>query len=164
MLRAAFGVLPKKRSREASEETITPDTSSPPALPSPTCAPASGIEIGADQQAQDHPEREREQVGRGAGPRDLARERRELVDRALRARHEQHVHALQLEVQAERDRHAAALDVVHRELSREVRGAQLGQLHALERLVGDEDLGLVERDRRAPTPPLLPARSGPCSR
>ena len=44
-LRAAFGVLPKKRSRETTDDTITPDNSRPPAFPRPIEAPKAGNEI-----------------------------------------------------------------------------------------------------------------------
>ena len=81
-------------------------------------------------------------LGRATLPSSAA----SLSHRALQPGDEEHVEALQLDVQAERDRHAAALDVVHAELAGEVGVAQLAQLLALERLVGDEDLGLVERN------------------
>ena len=45
MLRAAFGVFPKKRTLETREDTMIPDTSKPPALPSPTEAPKAGTWI-----------------------------------------------------------------------------------------------------------------------
>ncbi len=45
MLRAAFGVLPKKRSRDTSEETKMPDSSRPPALPGPTLKSPTGTLI-----------------------------------------------------------------------------------------------------------------------
>ena len=84
-LRAAFGVLPKKRSRDTSEDTITPDTSRPPALPRPTFAPKAGNWIRPIRKPRIMPTRQRQQVGGGAWARDAARHLAELVDGALQA-------------------------------------------------------------------------------
>ncbi len=99
------------------------------------------------------------------GARSGRHARRRLLDRRLQADDGQHVHALQLGVEADRERHAAALDVTAA-ATWPANSALRNSLSSLPRplLVGHQDLGLVERDverlRRRP----LRVRSGPSSR
>ena len=130
----------------AIDDTITPETSRPPALPRPTCEPKAGNWIRPIRKPRimptDSVSRSVAVLGRAIRP-SMSPTR---CDRALQAGDEQHVDALQLRVRAERDRLAAALDAADLDLAGEVRVAELLQRLADELLVGDEDLGLVERD------------------
>ena len=109
-LRAAFGVLPKKRSRDTIEDTITPESSSPPALPRPILAPKAGNSIMADQEAEDHAGRQCQQVGGRVGAGNATPHFRKLVDRGFQADDGDDVHPLQFGLEARRERHAAALE------------------------------------------------------
>ena len=94
-----------------------------------------------------------------------ARRSAPLCDRALQADDGDDVHALQLGVAADRDRHAAAFDARRPGSGRRTRQSrELLQLLAVNVLVGDQDLGLVERDVRAPSGRRPRGRSGPSSR
>ena len=59
---------------------MTPDTSSPPALPRPTASPARSHRDLADQEPEDHAEREGQKVSGRARPGDAAEELRGFVD------------------------------------------------------------------------------------
>src|SRR5262249_30918500 len=69
-----------------------------------------------------------------------------LVNTAPQAGNEQDIETVQFRVQTDRNRHAAALDAGEGELTCELRSAELLQLLADDRIVGYQDLRLVDRD------------------
>ena len=108
-------------------------------------APKAGNSIFADQEAEDHAERQGQKVGRGRGPDDPPEGRADLGDRGLHARDREDVHPLQLGIGADRDRHAGALEADDLDLIGARQGAPFLARLLQELAVGDEDLGLVQR-------------------
>ena len=99
-----------------------------------------------DQQAEDHADGQGQQVRGRARTRDATEHFSGFLDRALEADNGEDVHPLQLGLQADRERHAAAFVVHDLQLAGERRVAERDELAVDDLLVGHKDFGLVERN------------------
>ena len=165
MLRAAFGVLPKKRRRDTSDDTRMPDSSRPPALPRPTEKSPTGTVIlpisRPSTMPADSVSRSVDVLGRAILPSFA----RDLVDRALEAGHVHHVEALaaRCRCRAGSARRARSMRVICSCPAKSSLRERLQHL-AVGFLFGHQDFGLVERDVERLRVRRLPGRSGRGSR
>ena len=90
------------------------------------------------------PSGQRQQIGRGVGPRDAAPHLAEFVDGGFQADDRDDVHPLQLGLETGRNRHAAALDLGDLQLAGNRLLAERFEGPSDHILVGDKDIGLIK--------------------